>query len=65
MNHFSQIKITINQRDDVLRLGHSTAPENLTHPAIKTEYPYISECNIAAVTTLYVGCKQSEIVCES
>ncbi|MGY5149642.1 MAG: matrixin family metalloprotease [Candidatus Nitrosopumilus sp. bin_68KS] len=36
-----------------LGLGHSTAPEDLMAPTIDMTYPYISECNIAAVTDLY------------
>ena len=45
-------------------LAHSTAPEDLMHPTIQTNYPYISQCDIDAVTGLYNGDKQSQVVCQ-
>lgn len=45
-------------------LAHSTAPEDLMHPTIETNYPYISQCNIDAMVSLYDGGKKSEVVCE-
>ena len=45
-------------------LGHSTAPEDLMAPIIKTEYPYISECDLAAIVSLYDGEKKSDVTCE-
>jgi hypothetical protein len=47
-----------------LGLAHSTAPEDLMHPTIETNYPYISQCNIDAMISLYDGGKKSEVVCE-
>lgn len=47
-----------------LGLAHSTAPEDLMHPKIKTDFPYVSECNIDAMTLLYDGGKTSQVVCE-
>ncbi len=47
-----------------LGLAHSTAEEDLMHPQLKTEYPYISHCNINAITDLYDGSQKSEVVCE-
>lgn len=47
-----------------LGLAHSTAPEDLMHPIIETEFPYISECNVDAIVSLYDGGKNSEVVCE-
>lgn len=47
-----------------LGLAHSTAPEDLMHPTIETNYPYISQCNIDALVSLYDGGKKSEVVCE-
>lgn len=44
-------------------LGHSTAPEDLMAPNIDMTVPYISECNIAAITELYNGI-QGSTVCE-
>jgi len=46
-----------------LGLGHSTAPEDLMAPTIDMTVPYISECNIAAITDLYNGL-QGSTVCE-
>lgn len=48
-----------------LGLAHSTAPEDLMHPTIETEFPYISECNVDAIVSLYDGGKNSEVVCEN
>ncbi|MFB5612744.1 MAG: matrixin family metalloprotease [Nitrosarchaeum sp.] len=47
-----------------LGLAHSTAPEDLMYPTIETNYPYISQCNIDAMVSLYDGGKKSEVVCE-
>ena len=46
-------------------LAHSTAPEDLMHPEIKTNFPYISECDIDALQSLYDGAKTSQVVCET
>jgi hypothetical protein len=45
-------------------LAHSSATEDLMAPIIKTEYPYISECDIDAIKSLYDGNKKSDVVCE-
>jgi len=45
-------------------LAHSTAPEDLMHPTIQTDYPYISECNLDAIESLYDGDQSSSVVCE-
>jgi len=45
-------------------LAHSTAPEDLMAPIIQTEYPYISECDLAAIVSLYDGEKKSDVTCE-
>ncbi|MEX0862514.1 matrixin family metalloprotease [Nitrosopumilus sp.] len=45
-------------------LAHSTAPEDLMYPTITTSIPFISDCNIDAIVSLYNGNKQSEVVCE-
>ena len=44
-------------------LGHSTAPEDLMAPNIDMTVPYISECNVDAITDLYSGI-QGSTVCE-
>lgn len=45
-------------------LGHSTAPEDLMAPFITTDYPYISDCDLDAITLLYDGGKSSQVICE-
>lgn len=45
-------------------LAHSSAPEDLMYPEIKTEYPYISECDISAIEKLYNNLQESRVVCE-
>jgi len=47
-----------------LGLAHSTALEDLMAPRIKTEFPYISECDVDALISLYDGGKNSNVVCE-
>lgn len=48
-----------------LGLAHSTAPDDLMHPTIETEFPYVSSCNIDAIVSLYDGGKNSEVICEN
>jgi hypothetical protein len=45
-------------------LAHSSAPEDLMFPTIETDYPYISDCDVDALTLLYDGGKKSEVTCE-
>ncbi len=45
-------------------LAHSTAPEDLMAPIIKTDYPIISGCDIDAITALYDGKQSSQVVCQ-
>ena len=45
-------------------LAHSTAPEDLMAKTITTEFPYISECDIDAIISLYDKGKLSVVVCE-
>jgi len=47
-----------------LGLGHSTDPEDLMAPIILTDFPYISECNVDAMISLYGGNESSQVVCE-
>jgi hypothetical protein len=48
-----------------LGLGHSTAPEDLMAPTIATTIPYISECNIEALQSLYDGYSGGSVICQS
>ncbi|MFB5619864.1 MAG: matrixin family metalloprotease, partial [Nitrosopumilus sp.] len=45
-------------------LAHSTATEGLMYPVITSEYPYISGCNLDAISHLYDGGDSSQVVCE-
>lgn len=64
--------LSINQLKAIVRhefghalgLAHSTAEEDLMHPELKSEYPYISHCDINAIVELYNGSEKSEVVCE-
>jgi hypothetical protein len=47
-----------------LGLAHSTAPEDLMHATIQTEYPYISQCDIDTIKSLYNGNEKSEVICQ-
>ncbi len=47
-----------------LGLGHSTAPEDLMAPTIDMTYPYISECNVAAIADLYNKNSDGTTICE-
>lgn len=47
-----------------LGLAHSTAPEDLMAPVIQTAHPYISDCDIDALSALYDGKQTSQVVCE-
>ena len=45
-------------------LQHSTDPDDLMYPEITTNYPLISECDIASIKELYNGEINSKITCE-
>jgi len=47
-----------------LGLAHSTAPEDLMAATMTTDFPFISECDIDAITSLYDNGKSSQVVCE-
>ena len=47
-----------------LGLAHTTAPEDLMSPTLSTAYPYISECDIDAIVSLYDGGESSQVTCE-
>jgi matrixin len=46
-----------------LGLAHSSSPGDLMHATIQTEYPYISQCDINAVSSLYNGNEKSQVSC--
>ncbi len=45
-------------------LAHSTAPEDMMYPVISTNYPYISDCDLDAISFLYDGGESSQVICE-
>ncbi|QLH06882.1 matrixin family metalloprotease [Nitrosopumilus ureiphilus] len=47
-----------------LGLGHSSASEDLMAPTIDMTYPYISYCNVAAISDLYNGNSDGTTTCE-
>ncbi|MFQ6025637.1 MAG: matrixin family metalloprotease, partial [Nitrosopumilaceae archaeon] len=60
-----QIKaITRHESGHAFGLAHSSDPEDLMAPTIGTEFPYISECDVAAIIHLYNGGKDSYVTCE-
>jgi len=69
---FNVENLSINQLQAVVRhelghafgLAHSTADEDLMHPTIVTPIPYISPCDLDALTKLYNGSSQSKVICE-
>lgn len=67
VNNLSESQITTITRHELghaLGLAHSTAPEDLMHPTIETNFPYVSECDIDAIVSLYDGNESSEVICE-
>jgi len=56
--------LVLHEMGHAMGLAHSTAPEDLMAPVITTNFPYISECNIAAIAALYNGEIQGQVVCE-
>ena len=45
-------------------LAHSTAQEDLMYPVLTTAYPFISDCTIDAIVSLYDGGESSQVTCE-
>lgn len=58
------ITITRHEFGHALGLGHSTDPDDLMYEEIITTEPFISDCNINAITELYNEKTLSHILCE-
>ncbi|MEX2192598.1 MAG: matrixin family metalloprotease [Nitrosarchaeum sp.] len=66
VNALSKVELETIARHEMghaLGLAHSTDPEDLMHPTIETNFPYISECDIDAIRLLYDGGKTSQVIC--
>lgn len=46
-----------------LGLPYSDDPQDLMHDTIQTNYPYISECDISTMQSLYNGNAQNKVIC--
>lgn len=47
-----------------LGLGHSSAPEDLMAQTIQTDFPFVSPCNVSAISALYNGEVLDEVTCQ-
>ena len=56
--------IFLHEFGHAMGLAHSTAPEDLMHSTITTAYPYISQCNIDAIVSLYNEEEFDYVTCE-
>ncbi|EGP94275.1 matrixin family metalloprotease [Nitrosarchaeum koreense] len=69
---FSIDKLSTEEFKSILRhelghafgLAHSQNPDDLMYPEIKTNYPYISPCDVQGIIGLYDGEQKSEIICQ-
>ena len=67
VNQLSDVELATIVRHELghaFGLAHSSAPEDLMYPTIKTNYPYISQCDIDALVGLYNGNTKSQVICE-
>ena len=68
VHHARELKQKINislefEKEFPIRSSHSTATEDLMY-SIETNFSYISECDIDAITLLYDSGNSSQVVCE-
>ena len=56
--------ITRHEFGHAVGLIHSSDPYDLMHSTIETNYPFISNCDVSAITHLYDGNANDKAVCE-
>ena len=56
--------ITRHEFGHALGLAHSKAQYDLMHTTIQTQYPYISQCDVEAISKLYSGMDSSQVICD-
>lgn len=56
--------ITRHEFGHAVGLIHSSDPSDLMYPTIETNYPFISNCDVSAITHLYDGNANDKAVCE-
>ena len=56
--------ITRHEFGHAMGLIHSSDPYDLMHSTIETNYPFISNCDVSAITHLYDGNANDKAVCE-
>lgn len=57
--------IVLHEMGHALGLVHSTDPDDLMYPTIKTNFPYISECAVDSIVSVYDGQYDKKVVCKS
>lgn len=55
--------ITRHEMGHAFGLAHSNDPDDLMYETLQTLLPYISQCNTNAITLLYDGLVESEVLC--
>lgn len=57
--------ITRHEFGHAIGLAHSTATQDIMAPSIQPPYPFVSECDVDAIISLYDGKGTSEVVCKT
>ena len=62
-NNEELVAITRHEFGHAFGLLHSTAPEDLMHENFRTEFPYISQCDLDAIISLYDNQNPNQVIC--
>jgi len=57
--------ITRHEFGHALGLAHSSATEDLMYSKFRTDYPFISQCDIDAIISLYDNQKTNQVTCQN